>query len=390
MEDVLLVKYGEIILKGKNRKAIEDGLIKNIAFNLKKVGDYKIYKEQGRFLIKTLDSFFDYERVTPLVCNTIGVNAVCKAIMFFDTNIENIKKLALEYMQKRYNTNISFKVEVKRSDKNYPLDSRQIAANVGGYILENMQNITVDVHNPDIILNIELRNNVYIYTEIEKGFGGLPILGDSKATVLLSGGIDSPVAAFMMAKRGVNIEAIYFDSPPYTSIRAKQKVIDIAEKLATFAGSIKLYIVPFTNIQLKTYENVPKEKLTIILKRTMLKIAEKIAIKSGSLALVTGDSIGQVASQTMQAIDCANSAVNELTILRPLCGMDKQEIIDIARKIGTYDISIRPYEDCCTIFVAKHPQTKPKKYIIEKIEQNIKDIDKEIEDTLQNIEIINI
>lgn len=391
MQDVLLVKYGEIILRGKNRYLIENMLIKTIIKNLKKFGNYWVSKEQGRILIesKEQNSTFDFENVIPAVVNILGITAVCPAIKLDDSSIENIRNYAITHMKQQWgNGQFSFKVETKRSDKQYPMNSKEISIDVGGYVFDNMENLTVDVHNPDVTLMVEIRNNVYIYSKLIKGFGGLPIGTSGKATVLLSGGIDSPVAAFMMAKRGVSIEAVYFDSPPYTSDRAKQKVIDLAERLSMFTGNFKLYIVPFTEVQLKIYESVPPEKMTILLKRAMLKVAEKIALENGSLGIVTGDSIGQVASQTMHAMDCIGSVLKEIPIYRPLCGMDKQEIIDIARKLGTYDISIRPFEDCCTIFVAKHPETKPKKSIIEKIEQNIENIDEKIEECIKNTEII--
>lgn len=391
MEKVLLVKYGEIILRGKNRKLIENILIDNIFKNIKNVGNYWVSKEQGRFLIESRedDKSFDYDKIIPLVTNVLGVSAVCKAIKLSENSIENIKQHSLTFMRQHIGEKeTSFKVETKRSIKEYPLTSKEISIEVGGYLFDNIKNLNVNVHNPEVTLNIEIRNFTYIYCDLIKGFGGLPVGTAGKATALLSGGIDSPVATFMIAKRGVEVEAVYFNSPPYTSDRAKQKVMDIAENLAKITGTFKLYIVPFTQLQLKIYENVPGEKMTIFLKRAMLKIAEKIAIKSGSLGLITGDSVGQVASQTMQAMNCISSAINNLEIYRPLCGMDKQEIIDIARKIGTYDISIRPFEDCCTIFVAKHPETKPKKDIIEKIEKKLEWLDKEIEKCLNNLEII--
>ncbi len=389
MQNVLLAKYGEIALRGKNRHLIENALLKTISKNLEKIGNYSVSKEQGRVLIESKDEIFDYDKVIPLVVNILGITAVCPAIKLNDSSIENIREKALLHMKEHWtDKNYSFKVETKRSDKQYPMDSREISTDIGGYIFNNMDNITVDVRNPDITLMVEIRNYVYVYSKLIKGFGGLPIGTSGKATVLLSGGIDSPVAAFMMAKRGVSIEAVYFHSPPYTSDRAKQKVIDLAEQLSTFTGEIKLHIVPFTETQLKIYESVPPEKMTILLKRAMFKIAEKIAIKNNSQGLVTGDSIGQVASQTMQAIEAINSAVKDLPVFRPLCSMDKQEIIDVARKLGTFDISIRPYEDCCTIFVAKHPETKPKKTIIENIEKNIPDLDILIDKAIDNIETI--
>ena len=380
MENILLVKYGEIAMRGKNRYLFENKLIHIIIKNLEDLEGYKVYKEQGRLLVKCEQGDFDYDAVIPKVVNILGVVAVCPGIEIQEKNMEIIRDVALNYMKKNYEgKKITFKVETKRSDKQFPLDSREVSADVGGFILHGMEGLTVDVHNPDVTLMVELRNSVYIYSSLIKGFGGLPMGASGKATVLMSGGIDSPVAAFMTAKRGVEIEAVYFDSPPHTSERARQKVIDLAKKLSMYTGKFNLHIVPFTMVQHYLYNSVPPEKITIFLKRAMIKTAEKIALENNSLALVMGDSIGQVASQTMQAINAINSAAKELPILRPLCGFDKQEIVDLAKKIDTFEISIRPYEDCCTVFVPKHPETKPKKSIIEKIESNLDELDELIE-----------
>lgn len=392
MRNVLLVKYGEIAMRGKNRYLVENRLIRTIINRLEDLETYRVYKEQGRLLVVNEQGDFDYDLVINRVITVLGVVAVCPGVEIENQAIENLRLVALEHMKEQFpQGGVSFKVETKRSDKRYPLTSREVSADVGGYVLNNMENLRVDVHNPEVVLMVELRNNAYIYSKLIKGYGGLPIGASGKATVLMSGGIDSPVAAFQIAKRGVEIEAVYFDSPPYTSERAKQKVIDLAERLAVFTGGIKLYIVPFTQPQLKIYESVPPEKMTIFLKRAMLMAGEILAKKTGSLALVTGDSIGQVASQTMQAIDAINSVVKDMTVLRPLCAMDKQEIVDIARKIGTFDISIRPYEDCCTIFVAKHPETKPKKSIIENIQrQKLEDLEQMLQKAVDNAEIIEL
>lgn len=392
MRNVLLVKYGEIAMRGKNRYLVENRLIRTIIKRLDDLKTYRVYKEQGRLLVVNEGDEFDYDLVIDRVITVLGVTAVCPCVEIEDQSIENLRRVALEHIKEQFpKGNITFKVETKRSDKRYPLTSREVSADVGGYVLNGMEGLKVDVHNPDVVLMVELRNNAYVYSKLIKAFGGLPIGASGTATVLMSGGIDSPVAAFQIAKRGVEIEAVYFDSPPYTSERAKQKVIDLAQRLAVFTGGVKLYIVPFTQPQLKIYESVPPEKMTIFLKRAMLMAGEMLAKKTGSLALVTGDSIGQVASQTMQAIDAINSAVEDMTVLRPLCAMDKQEIVDIARKIGTFDISIRPYEDCCTIFVAKHPETKPKKSIIENIQrQKLADLKQILQEAVENAEIIEL
>lgn len=388
MRNVLLVKYGEIAMRGKNRYLIENQLIWSIIKRLEPFEGYRVYKEQGRLLVVNEQGDFDYDTIIPIVVNILGVVAVCPGVEFEDQSIESLRKHALEHFKEHFPMGgVTFKVSTRRSDKRYPMTGNEISADVGGYILHNVDNISVDVHNPQVTLMVELRNNAYVYSKLIKGHGGLPYGASGKATVLMSGGIDSPVAAFLTAKRGVEIEACYFDSPPYTSERAKQKVLDLAEQLAKYTGSLKLYIVPFTETQLKIYESTPPEKMTILLKRAMLRAGQKVAENSKAMALVTGDSIGQVASQTMEAIMAIDAAAT-IPVLRPLCAMDKQEIVDVAVKIGTYDISIRPFEDCCTVFVAKHPETKPKKSIIEAIERKIEGLDTLIDEAVKNAEVI--
>lgn len=391
MRNVLLVKYGEIATRGKNRYLVENRLIRTIIERLEPFEGYRVYKEQGRLLVVNEKTEFDYDIVIPRVTVMPGVTAVCPCVETEDQSMENLRSIALSHCREHFGQDpVKFKVETKRSNKAFPMTSREVSADIGGYILHNMDNVSVDVHDPDFTVMVELRNNAYIYTKLIPAFGGLPMGTSGKATLLMSGGIDSPVAGFLTAKRGVEIEAVYFDSPPYTSERAKQKVIDLADRLAVFTGGIKLHIVPFTESQLKIYESTPPEKMTILLKRAMLKAAEMIALKNGSQALVTGDSIGQVASQTMQAINAIDSAAREMPVLRPLCAMDKQEIVDIARKIETFEISTRPYEDCCTIFVAKHPETKPKKSIIENIERKIEGLDALLEKAVENTEVTEL
>ena len=376
MKDVLLVKYGEIALRGKNRHLYENKLIGIIKRNIGQTGEYYVRKEQGRVLIDKPDgSNVDYDYLIPKVLNIFGIIGVSPCIVLDDQELDTIQKSALIYMQRTVpDKNITFKVETRRSNKRYPHESREVSAQVGGYLLEHMPNLKVDVHHPQMKVWVELRNQAYIYSDTIVGFGGLPVGSSGKATLLLSGGIDSPVAGFLAAKRGAEIEAVYFDSPPYTSSRAADKVRDLAAKLSEYTGGIKLYIVPFTDTQLLLKEHIPPEKLTILIKRSMLKIAEIIASKSGSLALITGDSVGQVASQTLQSIFAIDSAAS-YPVLRPLSGMDKQEIADLAEKIGTFEISVRPYEDCCTVFLADYPETRPKKSIIESFENNIPELD---------------
>ena len=391
MRNVLLVKYGEIAMRGKNRYLVENRLIRTIIERLEPYEGYRVYKEQGRLLVVNELHEFDYELVIPLVTVLPGVTAVCPCVETEDQSLENLRNIALDYCRGRFGeAPVTFKCETKRSDKKYPHTSREVSADIGGYILHSMDNVSVDVHDPDFVVMIELRNNAYIYTGLIDGCGGLPMGTSGKATLLMSGGIDSPVAGYLTARRGVEIEAVYFDSPPYTSERAKQKVIDLAQRLAVFTGGIRLHIVPFTETQLKIYDSVPPEKMTIFLKRAMLKAADMIALKNGSQCLVTGDSIGQVASQTLQAINAIDSAAQNFVVLRPLCAMDKQEIVDIARKIGTYEISIRPYEDCCTVFVAKHPETKPKKSIIEAMEPKIEGLDALLAAALENTRVLDL
>ncbi|HIT88488.1 MAG TPA: tRNA 4-thiouridine(8) synthase ThiI [Candidatus Coprocola pullicola] len=387
-EKVLIVKFGEVAMRGNNRHIFISQLVKTMRNNLDKEGDFYIVKEQGRLIVEDRGAEMDYDRVIPRIVPIFGLVGVCPGVKTTDQSMQNLREVALKHMQMFFGKEkTTFKVEVKRADKRFALTSKEVAADIGGYILERMDNLTVDVHNPAVTLRVELRNDAYVYSKVIKTFGGLPVGSSGKAVALLSGGIDSPVAAWMMAKRGIALECVYFHSPPYTSEWAKQKVEDLAEKIACFAGSIKLHIVPFTQVQLYLLEKVPHDKLTIFLKRAMMKTAEEIAKKSNALALITGDSIGQVASQTLQGIHAINS-ICTMPVLRPLAGMDKQEIVDLAKKIGTFEISIRPYEDCCTIFVAKHPETRPKTNVIEGIEKKLTELDDLINNAILQTEVI--
>ncbi len=392
MKNVLLVKYGEIAIRGKNRYIYEGKLMKAIKSNLEALGlsDYKVIKEQGRILVEHETEDVDYDKVIPKLKNIFGIIGVSPCYKTENQDIENLSQLGLQYFKAFYeNEQVTFKVVTKRSNKKYPLESNEVSYEVGGYILNHCENISVDVRNPQVVITVELRNNAYIYSKTIKGYGGLPQNSTGKATLLLSGGIDSPVAGFLTAKRGVEIDAVYFESPPYTSERAREKVISLAERLSEFTGGFQLYVVDITEIQLYLYEKVQEEKLTVLLKRTMTKIADEIARQNGSQALITGDSIGQVASQTLQAMNSINSAA-KLPIIRPLATMDKQEIVDLAKEIGTFETSILPYEDCCTIFVPKHPETKPKASIIEKIESKLVELDQMHMDSIQKVKIIKI
>ena len=389
-ENVLIVKYGEIAIRKNNRKFFVEKLLRTIRKNLDPIGDYYVVKEQGRLIVEDRGGEIDFDKVIPKIICIMGIIGVSPGVRTKDQSLDNLKKVCAEHVAmigaENYKT---FKIETKRSNKNYPLVSREVSAAVGEHILEKFTNLTVDVHNPELTVYIELRNDAYIYSKQIKGFGGLPVGSSGKGIVMLSGGIDSPVSAFLMAKRGVEVEGVYFNSPPYTSERAKQKVVDLAEKLTEFTGGFRLYVAPFTDIQLYLLENVPHDKLTIFMKRAMTRIACILGERDGALAVITGDSVGQVASQTMQGLH-AISSVATMPILRPLAGFDKQEIIDIAVKIGTFDISTRPYEDCCTIFVDKHPETKPKTTVIERIESHLDKLDELIEKAVNEVEIIEM
>ena len=384
MNDALIIKYGEIALRGKNRRLFEDKLIATIKKSLRGLAGYTVYKENGRFLIKRADLEterdlpFDADALIKRVKNIPGLIGVCPCAVTEDRSLENLQSAALGYMRGLSTAAASFKVETKRGDKSYPYESPFISSEIGGYILENTDNFTVNVREPDVVLTVEIRNNAYFYTEEVKCPGGLPVGSSGKGMALISAGIDSPVAAYMAARRGVLIEAVYFHSPPYTSERALQKVKDVCERIGAYNGPVKLHAVPFTETQLKLRDRTPPEKLTILLKRSMLRIAETLARANGCDVLVTGDSIGQVASQTLKSIEAVSSAAS-MPVIRPLACFDKDDIIKLAREIGTYEISIRPFDDCCTLFVAKHPETKPKASIIESIERNIPEL-KELEE----------
>jgi len=367
MKKVLLVKYGEIALRKGNRSLFERQLAETIQ---KAINNSAITcrREQGRLLVE--DSRGDIgDYVLEKIHKIFGITAICVALKLEDSGIDNLKQAALSVFDK--NSAASFKIETKRADKNYPMNSREVSATVGETVLE-ATGVKVDVKNPDVVIWIEIRTCTYVYTKIIKCESGLPYGSTGKAVLLLSGGIDSPVAGYMMAKRGVEIVPIYFHAPPHTSERAKEKVLDINEVLSSFTGKINLHIVNFTEVQMYIYKNMPQPKLTIFLKRAMLRIASLIAEKEKAHCLIIGDSVGQVASQTVQAIAAIDSATN-LSILRPLAAMDKHQIIEVARQIGTYDISIRPFEDCCTIFVPKHPEHKPNAKVIASIEAKHKE-----------------
>lgn len=364
MKKIILVRYGEIILKGLNRPVFEDKLMANIKKSLYGFGKIDVKRSQARIFIEPLDDDFDFNEAVKKLVKVFGIVSV-SIVQKIKTDFEEIKKVALELVKNRVaglpnatDGSICFKVEAKRGYKQFPMQSPEICAELGGILLDNIPELRVDVHNPDFILYVEVRESSYVYCDIIPSNGGLPIGTNGKAVLLLSGGIDSPVAGWMMAKRGMELEAVHFYSYPYTSERAKDKVIDLAKIMARYCYRIKLHIVPFTELQLEINDKCPEELLTIIMRRVMMKIAERIAVRNGALALITGESLGQVASQTLHALAVTNEVV-KMPVFRPLIGMDKNEVIDIARKIETFETSILPYEDCCTVFVAKHPKTRP-------------------------------
>lgn len=390
MYKAFLIKYGEIGTKGKNRYLFEDALCRQIRRSLKKVdGTFTVTKEQGRIYVDT-EGEFDYEGAVEALKKVFGILWICPMLQIEDNGFDDLACKVNEYLKNVYgNEKKTFKVDARRARKNYPKNSMEINMDLGEKILDAYpEQFTVDVHKPDFYLNVEIRNKINIYSERIPGPGGMPVGTNGKATLLLSGGIDSPVAGYMIAKRGVIIDAVYFHAPPYTSDRAKQKVVDLAKLVADYSGPINLHVVNFTNIQLYIYEQCPHDELTIIMRRYMMKIAEYFALKEDSLGLITGESIGQVASQTMQSLAVTNE-VCTLPVLRPLVGMDKQEIINISEQIGTYETSILPFEDCCTIFVAKHPVTKPNLKQIKKSELKLNEkIDELMQTAIDTTETI--
>ena len=386
-----LIKYAEIAIKGKNRYLFEDALVRQIRYALRTVeGEFSVRRLQGRIYVDAL-SEYDYDEVIEALSHVFGIVGICPVVLVEDEGFDRLAEEVIAYMDKVYpDKQMTFKVNARRARKNYPMNSMELNAALGEKILDAFPEIRVDVHHPDVLLSVEIREKINIYSTEIKGPGGMPVGTNGKAMLLLSGGIDSPVAGYMIAKRGVAIEATYFHAPPYTSERAKQKVVDLARILSAYAGPVHLHVVNFTDIQLYIYEKCPHEELTIIMRRYMMRIAEHFAQKENCLGLITGESIGQVASQTMQSL-AATNAVCTMPVYRPLIGFDKNEIIDISEKIGAYETSIQPFEDCCTIFVAKHPVTKPNRNIIERSEQRLEEkIDELVQTALETTEHLYI
>ena len=384
-----LIKYAEIGVKGKNRYLFEEALVKQIKYALKKAeGEFLVRRTDGRIYVDA-QSDFDFDEVVESLKKVFGISGICPVVHVEDAGFEKLCQDVTRYIGDVYpDRNKSFKVAARRARKNYPLNSMQLNEELGGVILDAYPDMHVDVHNPDILLHVEIRDKIYLYSEIIPGPGGMPVGTGGKAMLLLSGGIDSPVAGWMIAKRGVKIDAVYFHAPPYTSEWAKQKVVDLAKKVAAYAGPVWLHVINFTDIQLYIYDKCPHDELTIIMRRYMMRIAEHIARETECLGLITGESIGQVASQTMASLAATNE-VCTMPVYRPLIGFDKMEIVDIAEKIDSYETSILPYEDCCTIFVAKHPVTKPNLNIIKRHEQNLQEeIEALVEKALATDEVI--
>ncbi len=389
MYTAFLIKYAEIGIKGKNRYMFEDALVRQIKYALERCeGEFTVRKTQGRIYVDAITEF-DFDETVENLKTVFGISSICPVVYVEDEGFEKLKKDVIDYMEKAHpECKDTFKVHCRRARKNYPIDSMEVNAKIGEAILKEFPDMEVDVHNPKLNLHIEIREKIYIYSSEIPGPGGMPIGTNGKAMLLLSGGIDSPVAGYMISKRGVMIDAVYFHAPPYTSERAKQKVVDLAKLVSKYTGPINLHIINFTDIQLYIYEQCPHEELTIIMRRYMMKIAEHIAKENDCLGLITGESIGQVASQTLQSLLTTNE-VCTLPVYRPLIGFDKMDIVEISEKIDTYETSILPYEDCCTIFVAKHPVTKPNLNVIKKHEENLSEkIDELVKAALDSDEVI--
>ena len=383
MKEVILIKDGEIALKGLNRRTFEDVLKKNIKMSLYGLGKFEITSAQSTIYVTPLSDDFDLDEACDRISRVFGIVSFSRAGMC-NKDMDEILDFAPKYLKEQLEDVRTFKVEAKRSDKKFPYKSPEICRELGGKILEACPHLKVDVHNPDVTVTVEVRDfGTYIHGDAIRGAGGIPVGTGGNAVILISGGIDSPVAAYMMAKRGVRLTAVHFASPPYTSERAEQKVVKLLKKVSRYSGPMNMYTVPFTKMQETIKDKCPEELFTIIMRRLMMEISERIARDHDCAALITGESLGQVASQTIHAIACTDEATN-MPVFRPLIGMDKQEIIDISYKIDTFETSIEPYEDCCTVFTPKHPRTRPVlKYVKEAQEKA--DFGELVEEALQNL-----
>ncbi len=388
MKEIILIKNGELALKGLNRRTFEDCLIKNLKRRLAPLGNFQISIAQSTITVEPMEEYIDMDAAADVVSKVFGIAGYSRAAAV-PKDMQTIVRAAAQYLKPELDRVSTFKVESKRSDKHFPLKSPEISREVGGYLLKNNPHLKVDVHNPDVVVTVEVREKyAFIHGNQQKGAGGMPVGTAGKAAILISGGIDSPVAAYMMAKRGVVLTGIHFASPPYTSDRAEQKVHELMEEVAAYAGRMNLFVVNFTEIQEQIKDHCPEDLFTIIMRRMMMRCAERIARSQGCGALITGESLGQVASQTMDAIQCTD-AVAGLPIFRPVIGMDKNEIVTISRQIGTFDTSIQPYEDCCTVFTPKHPRLHPGLETLEKAETAL-DLDALVERAVKNTRLVVI
>lgn len=390
MFKAFLIKYAEIGLKGNNRYLFENALRDRVKEALRPLGEYEVSKEQGRIFVECPDGY-DYEETVIALKKVFGISSICPVSVIDSSEWEHLTKGVGDYVEAMYpDRHFTFKVEAKRADKNYPLTSPEICIEMGAYLLRRFPELKVDVHEPSVRITVEVRTKSYVYSIVIPGLGGMPVGCNGKAMLLLSGGIDSPVAGYMIAKRGVSLAATYFHAPPYTSDRAKQKVVDLAEKIAKYTGKMKLFVVNFTDIQLYIYDQCPHEELTIIMRRYMMRIAETLAEQEGCLGLITGESIGQVASQTMHSLAATNEVCG-MPVYRPLIAFDKKDIVEIAKEIDTFETSIQPFEDCCTIFVAKHPVTKPSVKVINNSEKKLEEkITELVKEALSTVEVITV
>ena len=388
MKEIILLKNGEIALKGLNRSVFEDRLINNARRRLEPLGRFSFRKAQSTIYVEPKTDGVDLDEAADRLQKVYGIAALTRACVV-EKDFEDIKAKAAEYLREELEDAKTFKVEAKRSDKSFPMNSPEICQELGAHLLEHFPHLAVDVHNPDVTVVVEVRDfAAYVHGSQLPGAGGIPVGSGGRALLLLSGGIDSPVAGAMMAKRGLEVFAIHFASHPYTSERDKQKVITLAEKMTAYCGRINLFVVPFTEIQEAIKDQCPEDLFTIIMRRYMMRIACRVARDSSCEALITGESVGQVASQTIQAMNCTDAVCN-MPVLRPVVGMDKDEIVIIANKIDTFETSILPYEDCCTVFTPKHPRTKPKMKFVEQAEAGM-DMEGLISRAVYNVETIKI
>lgn len=382
MKEIVLIKNGELVLKGLNRNTFEDILIKNMRKALRELGEFKFTKSQSTIMVESVNEEVDLDDAVEALKKVFGIAALSRACVA-QKDMNDIKTAAAAYLEEELSTASTFKVEAKRSDKKFPYKSPEIARELGGYILSKFNHLKVDVHNPEITVTVEIRDNyAFVRGNNIKGAGGMPVGTSGRAAILISGGIDSPVAGYMMAKRGIELVAVHFASPPYTTELAELKVMELLRRVSKYSGPITTYVVGFTEIQEEIRDKCPEEYFTIIMRRFMMKISERLALKQNCSALITGESVGQVASQTMYALACTDAAT-QIPVFRPCIGMDKDEIVAISRKIDTFETSIQPYEDCCTVFTPKHPKTRPR---LEDVLEAEKDMDEQalIEKAIQN------